>query len=162
MQWSKLFVVAFLFHALPAGGLVLGADSGPTKPDVRLTDDLASIQGEWTLVGYEKNGQLIGKENYHFLGLMCSHDIMYPTGKDGRLLDPDTDVRFELNLRTQPSTLTMKTFRLAPIRTGVIAAYRIRGDVLQLCFGTGGKLPTTFTTKTDDGQTLYTFVRFQR
>lgn len=130
-------------------GLVVGAD------DDESARDLAALQGSWTLVSSEVNGESTSDQPEK-LSLVVSN-AQYATMKDSRhisytlRLEPSTDPKaFELTLEDGPAK--------GQVLKGI---YKLEGDRFTVCHGLTPQddRPVEFSTGAESGHTLIVWRR---
>jgi uncharacterized protein (TIGR03067 family) len=145
-----------LLLTLPAVAL---AAAGPGPADDPAKKDLANLEGSWSVVRGEEDGQpcsayLVEHLKLEFQGgRLTFKDIAPLTDKASRLavtLDPTTDPRC-IDLTVEVGSLKGDVFE---------GAYKLTGDELTLCLHLGkGNRPVEFTTKDGSNRVLLVLKR---
>jgi uncharacterized protein (TIGR03067 family) len=140
----------------------LCAGSGPSHFDDRLRNDHAAIQGEWAIVTMETRGQRLNKDQLPPASFTFFNDCLFIGGDGVSPRGSTWEARFDLNSRTSPSIMTIRTYRQNQFTGQTAWIYRIHGDSLQICCAPTRTPPKAFSTSFADMQTLYTFTRVTR
>ena len=125
------------------------------EPSKEVKEELERLQGTWILVGRELDGKKATEEEVKTL--------------DGKLIQKGN--RFTYTSRGD-ETGRRGTFKIDPTANPkqlewtamgeekkVLAIYKLEGDRLTICAGSGDKRPREFTTKPGDGQVIVIYQR---
>jgi uncharacterized protein (TIGR03067 family) len=136
-------------------GLVLGA--GQAKADDKADKD--KLQGEWSLVTREENGQSeqITEDNDHYIKLKIEGDKFLVTLKNG-----DHDATFTLDSSKKPKTMDVTLKGGDQDGKTIKAFYELEGDTLKICSGglEAPDRPAEF--KSKDDVKIITFKRLKK
>lgn len=118
--------------------------------------DLASLQGSWTMVSGERDGQAFPAEFLTNSKRVVKGDETTVT-VNGELF---MKAKFALNPSKNPKTIDYAINGGPYAGLAMHGIYEIDGDKLKFCHSTPGKeRPVGFATKPDDGQTISVWKR---
>jgi uncharacterized protein (TIGR03067 family) len=121
-----------------------------------VTNDLAQIQGTWTMVSGERDGQAFPPEYRTDSKRVVKGDETTVTVQ-GELF---MKAKFTLDPSKNPKTIDYAIKGGQYAGSKMFGIYELDGDHLKFCLATPGKArPTGFATKPDDGQTMTVWKR---
>jgi uncharacterized protein (TIGR03067 family) len=129
--------------------LLAGADDESTR-------DLAAMQGSWTMVSSEVNGESTSDQAVATGRLAVTNDHYAMTG-DGR----QTSFTFRLEPSTDPRAIEL-TIETGPAKGQIIKGiYKINDDLFTVCHGLTPRddRPVEFSTGAESGHTLIVWRR---
>jgi uncharacterized protein (TIGR03067 family) len=139
-----------LLITLVAAATSLAADNEAAKKD------LASLQGEWTMVSGSADGQSMPAETLKQMKRTCKGDEVTVMMGDTVFLK----AKFTLDPNKLPKTIDYSMtdgFTKGKQQLGI---YELTGDTFKACFGKpGAERPTDFTSKAGEGRTLSVWKR---
>jgi uncharacterized protein (TIGR03067 family) len=113
--------------------------------------DKAQLQGEWTMVSGERDGQKFPAEFLQNSKRVASNDVTTVTIQ-GQLFMKAT---FTLDPATSPKKIDYAVTGGPYAGNRQLGIYQLDGDTVKYCFTVPGKeRPAEFSTKPDDGRTL--------
>jgi uncharacterized protein (TIGR03067 family) len=127
------------------------------SPEDKNAADPEKLQGSWRMIYAEHDGD----------GLKPKNDVRISFEKDVHIEWSSGEMAskssFKIDGAKKPKTMevTILENRLIPESKGtkIIMIYELDGDRLKTCKCSGGKLPTEFTTKENDGRALHIYER---
>ncbi len=131
---------------------LLGTDTG--KEETR--KEMARLDGEWTMVSGEIDGQLLPDE-LRKTAKRVARDGETTVTMGGRVF---MKAQFTVDPTKKPKTIDY-TFTEGPTKGKTqLGIYELDGDTVKFCFASPGKdRPTDFTTKEGSGRTLSVWKR---
>jgi uncharacterized protein (TIGR03067 family) len=139
---------------LSASLVLLAADTSKDDPGKK---DMEALQGTWTAVILERNGQKAPEEVLKSFRVVIKGDKM--------IINPESDHRtstFKLDPSKKPKAMD-NTPDQGPKKGMVLPAiYELEGDTLKICFdneGVSDKRPTEFKTTPASGLALFVLKR---
>jgi uncharacterized protein (TIGR03067 family) len=141
--------------AVIAVGLLMAA--GPEQDAVK--KELAQLEGEWTMVSGEINGQAM-PEQYVKTGKRVAKDGVTTIEIGGRLF---FRAKYTIDATKKPKAIDYQ-FTEGPTKGKTqLGIYELDGDTAKFCFASPGKeRPTDFTAAADSGRTLSTWKRVKK
>ena len=128
----------------------------PMPDDGAVTNDLARIQGTWTMVSGERDGQGFPAEYLSNSERVVKGDETTVTVR-GQLF---MKAKFTLDPFKNPKTIDYAINDGPYAGQKMFGIYELDGDKLKFCLATPGKeRPTGFATQPDDGQTMTVWKR---
>jgi uncharacterized protein (TIGR03067 family) len=134
--------------------VLLGADA---SKDDAVKKDLEALQGTWTAVIVERNGQKAPQEVLKNFKVVIEGDKM--------IINPDSDNRtstFKLDPSKKPKAMDNTPEQGPKKGVGLPTIYELEGDTLKICFdneGVSDKRPTEFKTTPGSGLALFVLKR---
>ena len=136
--------------ATMTGWLVWGADEQAVK------NDMASLQGEWTMVSGSADGQPMPEEMLKQMKRVCKGDEATTT-MAGRIY---LKAKITIDPTKEPKTIDYEMIDGFTKGQRQLGIYEVDGDTFKSCFGKpGAERPTDFTSKPGDGRTLSVWKR---
>ena len=125
------------------------------EPSKEVKEELERLQGTWILVGRELDGKKATEEEVKALDgklIQKGNRFTYTSreDKDGRR------GTFKIDPTANPKQLEWTAMGE---EKKVLAIYKLEGDRLTICAGSGDKRPREFTTKPGDGQVIVIYQR---
>ncbi len=143
------------FVSLIAFTVLLGADA----PADAVKKDMAKLDGEWSMVSAERDGQAIPEEFAKTGKRVAKDGVTTVTFGDMLLMK----AKFTINPSKKPKTIDYKItdgMEKGKTRLGI---YELDGDTAKFCFGApGDKRPTDFTAKEGSNRTLSVWKRTKK
>jgi uncharacterized protein (TIGR03067 family) len=136
-------------------GLLLAADD--VKNDSK--GDMEKMQGQWTMVSGERDGQAIPDEFVQSLKRTIKGDRFSVKREDETL----TAGTFKLDASKTPKTIDLKVDEGQAAGQSMHGIYEFQGDTMKICYaGPGKPRPTEFSAKEGSGQTCATWKRAKK
>jgi uncharacterized protein (TIGR03067 family) len=130
--------------------LLVGAD------DAESARDLAAMQGSWTMVSSEVNGESTS-DQVDVMGRLSVTDDRYATTRDGR----QTSYTFRLESSSDPKAIEL-AIENGPAKGQIIKGiYKLNGELFTVCHGLTPRddRPVEFSTGAESGHTLIVWRR---
>lgn len=142
-----IFLIALAAVAI---SLALGADEQAAK------NDLAKLQGEWSMVSGSADGQLMPEPLRKQMKRICKGDELTATMSGKVFFKATITIDASKNPKTIDYQMT-EGFTKGKTQLGI---YELDGDTLKSCFSAAGaERPKDFTTKAGDGRTVSVWKR---
>jgi len=127
------------------------------EPSKEVKEELERLQGTWILVGRELDGKKANEEELKTLDgklIQKGNRFTYTSRGD----EAGRRGTFKIDPTANPKQLEWTTMGEEK-RGKVLAIYKLEGDRLTICAGSGDKRPREFTTKPGDGQVIIVYQR---
>ena len=132
--------------------LLLGADA----PGEAVKKDMRLLEGEWSLVSAERDGQMIPEE-FAKTGKRVAKDGVTTVSFGDRVL---MKAKFTVNPSQKPKTIDYAVTEGDNKGKKQLGIYELKGDTAKFCFAApGDKRPTGFSAKEGSGWTLSVWKR---
>jgi uncharacterized protein (TIGR03067 family) len=139
---------------LPGVFLLVAADARKDDPAKK---DLEALQGTWTAVVVERNGQMAPKE------VLQDFTVVFEGNK--MIINPNSDNRtstFKLDPTKKPKWMDNSPEQGPAKEKSLPAIYELDGDTVKICFdneGVSDKRPSEFKTTPGSGRALFVLKR---
>jgi uncharacterized protein (TIGR03067 family) len=141
--------------ALVVVGLLVAAD----EPKGDSKRDLEEMQGEWSMVSGERDGQAIPDEIAHSLKRIVKGDH-FTAKRNDETFGAGT---FKIDATKSPKTMDLTLSEGRQAGHAIPAIYELHGDTMRICYGSPDKpRPTEFNAKAGSGQTCSTYKRAKK
>jgi len=138
--------------SLAAAVLLVGADA----PSDAVKKEMAQLDGEWTMVSGERDGQPL-PDNFLKNAKRVAKDGVSTISFGDRVY---MKARFSVDPTKKPKTIDYEILEGETKGKKVLGIYEIDGDKLKFCFATPDKdRPSDFTAKAGSGNTLSVWKR---
>jgi uncharacterized protein (TIGR03067 family) len=138
-----------VLSALAVGFLVAADEKGDAKKD------MDGLQGEWTLVSAERNGEKLPDDQGKTMRRIIKGDEFSVT-RDGETLAKG---KFKIDPTKKPKTIDVT------LESGdnILGIYELEGDEFKMCYGQpGGERPKAFASKADNNTSLLVWKRAKK
>jgi uncharacterized protein (TIGR03067 family) len=140
---------------LPAVALLVAADAAQEA----VKKDLEQLQGEWSMVSGESNGQEFADQVFKTAKRVCKGNETTVTVGERLILK----ATITINPSKEPKNIDYDV-REGDTKGRIIRGiYELDGDTVKFCFSApGGERPTDFTAKAGSNRTLSTWKRTKK
>jgi uncharacterized protein (TIGR03067 family) len=135
-----------------------GAGQNPPKKD-QLKEEKKKLQGTWTAVAVERDGQAVPEDEVRQVGLrlVFEGDKFHARDAADKLLEEGT---YQVDPAKKPRTINFIIKLGNAKELTQYGIYEVKGDSLKVCFARPGKVrPTGFVTKGNNGHRITVFKR---
>jgi uncharacterized protein (TIGR03067 family) len=130
-----------------------------TEEDEAVKNDLAQLQGEWSMVSGSADGQPMPDQMLKQMKRICQGDELTTTIGSQVFFK----AKISIDPSTQPKTIDYQMTEGFTKGKKQLGIYEVNGETFKSCFGRpGAERPTDFNSKAGDGRTLTVWRREQQ